>query len=123
MKATQHKLVAVIPVGDPDLGAEVECEIAFTFTKGSPDYWNKSGGHWEQGWAGEVEFVSATPLCNGKPSPYYGAFADMEQASLNDIAESWLLEDGFDDAVEIALDDAERDYDRALDAYERRADR
>ena len=118
---SKHTLMATIGVGDPDLGAEVECKITFEFRRGSPDYWNKSGGHWEQGWDAEVEFLTAENYCLGKPSPFYGAYADMEQSSLDAVAESWLeSDDGQIQALETVASDHEsaREY-----AAELRADR
>jgi hypothetical protein len=77
-------LVATIPVGDPDLGAEVECEITYEYTPETPPSWDDPGA------PEEAQFIEAQPLCNGKPSPYYGAFADLEFANLQDIARDWL---------------------------------
>jgi hypothetical protein len=119
--ASKHKLRAFLPCGNPDLGAEVECEIAFNFTRGSADYYNKAGGHWEQGWGAEIEFIDAARLCNGKPAPFDGAFADLEKQWLNDLAEAWLeTEDGVSAAMDAVQDDddAAREY-----AAEMRADR
>ncbi len=118
---SQHTIIATIPVGDPDLGAEFEARITFDYVSGSPDYWNRSGGHWEQGYGAEVSFVKAEPYCNGKPSPFSGAFADMEQSALNDHCQEWLESDaGYAEAlveVEADMEDA-RDY-----AADLRADR
>jgi hypothetical protein len=99
---SQHQILATIGVGDPDIGAEVEVMVTFEYTAGSRDYWNKAGGHWEQGWGPEVSFVKAEPYCNGKPSPYYGAFADMEQDSLNQTVEFWLDDKGYQECCEEA---------------------
>lgn len=119
--ATKHTLLATIPVGDPDLGAELEALITFAFTPGAgptgPTY--ASGG--EPGYPAEVEFISAEPYCNGKPSPYYGAFADLEFANLQDIARSWLeSDDGYSEALEEVAEDHERAREHAA---EQRADR
>lgn len=118
MKRTLHKMVAVIPHGDPDLGAEVECEIKFSFLKGAPEQGPSYASGGQPADPDEIEFISATPLCNGKPSPYYGAFADLEQQSLDGLAEDWLLDDGFADACEVAASDDEdaREYARELRA-------
>jgi hypothetical protein len=105
-------LFATLPVGDPDIGAEQECEITFTYRKGSSDYYNKSGGHWEQGWAAEAEFDSARPFCNGKHSPFLD-YPSMQQKSLDDIASNWLESDeGQQAAFEAVADDDEaaREY-------------
>ncbi len=102
-RRTQHKLVATVGMGDPDIGAEVEVEIVFSFTPGQPAVMY---GTPQPADDAEIEFISATPLCNGKPSPYSGAYADMEQSSLDALAEAWLLEgDGFAEALEVAASD------------------
>lgn len=51
--ATIHKVTAARDA--------VEYIIVFSYRPGSPDYWNKYGGHWEQGWGPEIEFVSIEP--------------------------------------------------------------
>jgi len=83
---TKHKLRAFLQHGDPDLGAEIEAEIAFTFMPGGKP------GYDDPGWAAEIEFVSAAPLCNGKPAPFL-YHAAMQQESLNDLAREWLESD------------------------------
>lgn len=118
---SKHKMLTALQHGDPDIGAEIEVEITFNFTKGSVDYWNKTGGHWEQGYPAEVELVSAAPFCNGKLSPFYGAFADLEQKWLNDLAEAWLeSDDGQAEAFAVVADDDEAAHEYAA---ELRADR
>ena len=54
-------VLTTIPHGPKDLGAEIDVLVTFKTDK-------------------YIEFVSAEPYCNGKPSPFYGAFADLEQA-------------------------------------------
>lgn len=111
--STKHKMLTTIPHGPSDEGAEIDVEITFNFTKGSGDYWNKSGGHWEQGYAPEIEFASACRFCNGKPSPFYGAFADLAQQWLNDLAEAWLESNqGEQEAIDVVAsdDEAAREY-------------
>ena len=89
---TTHTLIATIPHGDPDQGAELECKITFTFLKGAPaqgpNYYH--GG--QPADPDEIEFVKAEHYCNGKPSPFSGVFADMEQSSLDTLAETWLYD-------------------------------
>jgi hypothetical protein len=120
MRRTQHKMIAVIPHGDPDIGAEVECEIVFSFFKGAPEQGPSYASGGQPADPDEIELVRVRPIIGGKPSEYGGAYADMEQSSLEAIAEDWLLEDGFADACEVvASDDADaREY-----AAELRADR
>jgi hypothetical protein len=116
-----HTILATIPVGDPDLGAEFEAQITFDYVKGSPDYWNRSIGTWEQGYAAEIDFVKAEPFCNGKPSPFYGAFADLERESFNERCRDWLESDeGYAEALAVVDEDDERGREYAA---ELRADR
>jgi hypothetical protein len=89
---TKHKLRAFLPVGDRDLGAEIEAELAFSFTPGSADYYNRRIGTWEQGWGEEIELISAEPYCNGKPAPFLD-YAAFQQDSLNELAAQWLESD------------------------------
>lgn len=93
--ATKHKLRATIPQGDPDLGAEIEVEIAFTYYQGRMAHYTAQwkGGYPHPDEADEIDFISAAPFCNGKPSPFDGAFADLEQEWLNDLAQDWLESD------------------------------
>lgn len=112
--ATTHTLRATIPHGDPDIGAEVDVDITYTYRRGSPDTYDKSRGGpggWDPGYPPEVEFVSAKPM-----SPYYGAFADMEQQHLDELARNWLDEDGFTEACEHAEERSGPDPDRERDA-------
>lgn len=100
---SKHTITACRPVFDN--GEHVddqEYEITFTSTKGSPDYWNKAGGHWEQGWAPEVEFVSIKPDAGD-----HGAFTDLAQQGLEDWASDWLQGDGYDAALEVVASDRE----------------
>ena len=116
-----HKLMAAIPHGDPDLGAEIECQITFRYARGAPAVMYLRNG--DPGYPAdpdEIEFLSAVPYCNGKPSPFLD-YADMQQATLDDLARDWLeSEYGVSEAmatVDADLDEA-RDY-----AAELRADR
>ena len=132
---SEHKILATIGVGDPDIGAEIETLITFRFTAGRPEVRTLRNG--DPGYPAdpaEVEFISAEPYCNGKPSPYYGAYADMEQDSLNQTAFFWLESDaGYQEAVaeaERALegpdpDDARqaRIDDEMMDRQDERAER
>jgi hypothetical protein len=119
-----HKILATIPVGDPDAGAEVELMITFDYTPGSPDTYDASRGGpggWDPGYPAEISFVKAERYCNGRPSPPDHAFADMEIRQDQDIAESWLDGKGYDDAIEVAEYDSGPDPDDARDeAIERR---
>lgn len=113
---TQHKITALRSGSHPTMGDwEAEYEITFTSTKGSPDYYNKAGGHWEQGYPAELEFVSIKPDAGD-----HGAFTDLAQQGLEDWASDWLQGDGYDAALEVVASDTEaaREF-----AAELRADR
>ena len=102
-----HKLMATLPHGDPDLGAEIECQITFSYTRGAPPIIYPADNA-DPGWPDEIEFVSAAPYCNGKPSPFLD-YADMQQATLDDLARDWLeSEYGVSEAMAtVAADDDE----------------
>lgn len=118
--SSTHTIDAIIPVGDPDLGAEIEARITFTFNERvaeqGPSY--ASGGQPAEG--AVAEWVSAVAIEDGQPAPYGGAFADLEQSTLNAIASAWLeSDDGQCQAIEQALDDLQAAED---DADEQRAE-
>ena len=121
----KHKITAIRSGTQNGMDFENEYEITFTATKGSPDYWNRAGGHWEQGWAPEIEFVSISPGAGD-----HGAFTAMAQRDLEDWAEDWL-NSGDNDAEIYAImredDDAEREaaaeMRAEMRAEDRRADR
>ena len=118
--SSTHTIDAVIPVGDPDLGAAIEARITFTYhsrvAEQGPSY--TSGGQPAEG--AVAEWMSAVAIEDGQPAPYGGAFADLEQSTLNAIASAWLESDeGQAQAIEQALDDLQAAED---DADERRAE-
>lgn len=80
--SSTHTIDATISVGDPDLGAAIEARITFTFhgrvEEQGPSY--ASGGQPAEG--AVAEWMSAVAIEDGKPAPYGGAFADLEQSSL-----------------------------------------
>lgn len=124
--STKHKLLATIPVGDPDLGAEQECEIVFTFLKGAPEQGPSYASGGQPADPDEIEFVGARPIIDGKPSIYSGAFADMQMETLGELARDWLeSEDGQAAAYEAVRDDddAAREYAAEMRAEMRREDR
>ena len=99
--SSTHTIDAIIPVGDPDLGAEIEARITFTFNE-------------------RVAEQGPSYASGGQPAPYGGAFADLEQSTLNAIASAWLeSDDGQCQAIEQALDDLQAAED---DADEQRAE-
>ncbi|CAB4147117.1 hypothetical protein UFOVP1020_7 [uncultured Caudovirales phage] len=123
---SRHTINAVIPVGDPDLGAAIDCRITFTFhgrvEEQGPSY--ASGGQPAEG--AVAEWMSAVAIEDGKPAPYGGHFAELEQSSLDSIASAWLESDeGQAQAIEQALDDLQEDLDRTADdrAEQRAEDR
>ncbi len=113
----KHTIIAARSGTQNGMDWEAEYRIRFVSTKGSPDYYNKAGGHWEQGWPAEIEFVSVEPMQGVLD---HGAFTDLAQKDLDDWASEWLAEEGYADAMEVvASDDADaREY-----AAELRADR
>ena len=120
--STEHKLRTTLSHGDPDIGAEIDVEIIFNYTSGRPAVMYLRNG--DPGYPAdpdEIEFIKVTPLCNGKPSPFVGAFADLQQESLNDLAHNWLeSEDGVSEAMSAV--DADMDSAREY-AAELRAER
>jgi hypothetical protein len=70
MKApSQHTIKAIRSGSHPTMGDwEAEYTITFRYTPGSPDYWNKAGGHWEQGWGPEIEYISHSPISDYPPA-------------------------------------------------------
>ena len=121
-----HTIDATIPVGDPDLGAAIEARITYTFhapvAEQGPTY--ASGGQPAEG--AVAEWMSAVALEDGKPAPYAGHFADLEQSTLDSIASEWLESDeGQCQAIEQALDDLHEDLERTADdrAEQRAEDR
>jgi hypothetical protein len=114
---SQHK-IRTVRVYDRDLGAEEEYEITFSFTPGSPDTYDKSRGGpggWDPGYSAEVEFVSISPGASD-----VGAFTDLAQRDLEDWADNWLQDDGYDEALAVVAADDERGREYAA---ELRADR
>lgn len=107
---SKHKMSATIPCGPSDEGAEIECEIVFSFTRGAdptgPSY--SSGG--EPGYPAEVELVSVKG----------NLFQDLHQKAFEDRVSAWLQDDGYAEALAVVAEDdaAAREY-----AAELRADR
>lgn len=110
MSATKHTLRATIPHGDPDIGAEIECEIEFSFTPGSADYWNRHVGCWEQGYPAEVELISVKANLLDM-----GAFQDLHQKALEDFVSDWLQDKGYDEALAVAAEDDEAAREQAAE--------
>lgn len=118
--SSTHTIDATIPVGDADEGADIDVRITFTYQphvrEQGPSY--ASGGQPAE--PTHAEWGSAVQLIDGKPSPYSGAYADLQQGTLDSIAADWLeSEDGQAQACEQALDDLQSDEDEAA---ERRAE-
>lgn len=116
MRATKHKLTAVVPQGPADLGAEVELEITFEYRAGRPArMYLRNGDPGYPADPSEIEVLSVKGPLTGD------AYDDMRQASYNELAERYL-ESGTGEAAAmevVASDDADaREY-----AAELRADR
>lgn len=104
-----HKIDATIGVGDPDLGAEVELRIVYTY---HPDVAAVMYEAPQPGEPAHVEFVSCLQILGGKEYEQSGSFADYEQSSLDAVASSWIESDeGRAQAIEQALDDLQRGRD------------
>lgn len=113
---TTHKLLVTISCGDPDLGAEVEAMVTFTYLKGAPERGPSYANGGQPSDPDEIEFVSAEHYCNGKPSPFHGGFSADEQKWLDDVAEAWLdTDEGHHEALGVAVDDDMCAQDDAAD--------
>lgn len=112
MNTTTHKITACIPVGPSDEGAEVELEITYTFLPGAPEQGPSYASGGQPADPDEIEFVSARNI-HGEP---YGAFADLEQDHLNDVARDWLDDKGFEEAVAHACEELEAAKEAAAEA-------
>jgi hypothetical protein len=113
---TKHKMRATIPHGDPDIGAEVDVEITFTYLPGAAPIIYPADNA-DPGYPAEIGFVGVSPISNGKPFAYYGAFADLEQEALENLARDWLEgDDGLAEAFAVVRDDDEaaREYHAEL---------
>lgn len=118
---SRHTIDTCLGMGDPDLGAEADLRIAYTFLPGSPATGPTYASGGEQASPDEIEFVSCVQLIDGKEHATSGMFGHLEQSSLDAIAEAWLLGDeGHGQAVENALDDLADQHEQAA---EMRADR
>lgn len=108
----RHRMLATIPHGDPDIGAEVDAYVTFDYHAAQPFRMYKNNGDPADPPDPEmVEFVKAEPLRS-----YYGAFADMELASLQDIASTWLeSDDGWNEAARFAAEEDERGREYAAE--------
>lgn len=99
---SKHKVSVTRSGSDNGMDWEADYEITFEYRPGKPDHWNKAGGHWEQGWADEVEFLSISPGAGD-----HGAFSDIAQKSLEDWASDWLDGDGYEKAIAVVVEDRE----------------
>jgi hypothetical protein len=88
--ASKYTLTAYCPFG---LG-EIEVDIVYTYTPGHPARGPSYASGGEPADPPEVEFISAA-LPKGK-------LDDHHQLMLNEWAEEWLADEGFDDAVDNA---------------------
>ena len=115
--STKHKLRATIPYGDPDIGAEIEVEIAFNFTPGRPAVmYLRNGDPGYPADPAEIEFVSAAMVVNGKLHPYDGPFPVAHQQTLDAISEDWFYSDeGQSEAYAAVADDDEYARDQAAE--------
>jgi hypothetical protein len=113
-KKTTHTIDACIGIGDPDHGAECDLRITYTFLPGAAPVIYPADNA-DPGSPNEIEFVKCVQIVDGKERPRDGAFADLEQDTLNTIAEAWL--EGDEGSV-LATERAHSDCYAGLDAAE-----
>jgi|SRR5580765_2511241 len=92
-----HRLVfvATISQGDPDLGAEIDVVVTCDYLPAARfGLWPRNPTNHDR-----VTFIDAKP----KGRPFYGAFADLEQAWLDDLVSEWLESDAGYDSVRAAF--------------------
>lgn len=89
--STKHKMRTVLQYGDPDIGAEIECEILFAFYPGRAASYYGDTPHPDE--PAQIDFHRAEPFCNGKPAPFAGPDAGTQMACLNELAEAWFATD------------------------------
>jgi hypothetical protein len=86
----------------------LEIEIEYSFTPGCPEQGPSYASGGEPASPDEIGFISAK-LVDGK-----GLSPTQEQ--VNEWAEAWIYDDGYDKAVENASSDNEPDWDAVRDA-------
>jgi hypothetical protein len=90
-----HRLIftATLPQGDPDLGAEIDVRVTCDYLPAARfGLWPRNPTNHDR-----ITFIDATPT----HGPFCGAFADLEQAWLDDLVSQWLESDaGYDAVVE-----------------------
>lgn len=111
---SKHKMSATIPHGDPDLGAEIECEIEFNYVPGAAPILHPADNA-DPGWPAEVELISVKANLLDM-----GAFQDLQQKHLEDVVSEWLQDAGYADAMEVVASDSDAAAEYAADL---RADR
>ena len=107
---SKHKMTAWAPFGlQPDA---LEVQIEYTFSAGRPAVmYLRNGDPGYPADPAEADLISVKCV---------HPLNDAMQKMLDEWAGEYLGTEGYEDAIENARDDGERDYDRALDAYERR---
>lgn len=112
MSALPHTISATW-VQDDDLGAEIDVEITYAYTPGSPDTYDASRGGpggWDPGSAAEVEFMDFDLVMTTWRLP------KVIMDAIEAWAREWLGEEGRAAAIEHAEDDLLPDPDAAYDA-------
>lgn len=106
------RMLVTIPHGPSDLGIEVDAYVTFDYYAADHLHmYQRNGDPADPPDPELVEFVSAEPM-----RPYYGAFAYMELASLQDIACAWLESyDGWNEAVRFASEEDQREREYAAE--------
>jgi hypothetical protein len=105
-------MLATIPHGPADIGAEVDAWVTFDHHPAQPfRMYERNGEPADPPDPELVEFVSAEPM-----RPYFGAFADLELKALQDIASDWLESDeGWNEAARFAAEEDERGREYAAE--------
>lgn len=98
---------ATIPVGDRDIGAEVDCEIEFIFTPGAHATFPTFDCAGEPGYPAEVDLISVKANLLDM-----GGFHDLQETHFRAVASDWLQDAGYEEALAVAADDDEaaREY-------------
>lgn len=106
---SKHKMSATIPHGDPDIGAEIDCEIEFNYVAGAAPIIYPSDNA-DPGWPAEVELISVKANLLDM-----GAFQDLQQKHLEDVVSDWLQDAGYEKALEVVASDSDAAAEYAAD--------
>ena len=105
MTTSRHKITATRSGHTNGMDWEAEYTITFLYRPAAPDFWSTAGGHWEQGYGLEIEYMSHDPVSD------YGPAAENEAEWCKD----WLDENAAE-CADSAEQDNQPDPDAARDA-------